>query len=91
MVAAIVRGTNGGGFRDLTIPCENFFTTAHNTRNHHHYVVSHAVRRLCVGSGSELQRPRFVAVITYRCRVRFRRPLTIYILLSLLSTSLVSL
>ncbi len=45
-----------------------------NTRNHHHQVLSHAVRRLCVGSGSELRRPRFVAVTTYRCRVRFRRP-----------------
>ena len=31
-----------------------------------------AVRRLCVGSKSE--RPKFVAVTTYRCRVRFRRP-----------------
>src|SRR6266699_6717865 len=43
---------------------------AHN----HHQVLSHAVRRLCVGSKSELRRPRFVAVTTYRCRVRFRRP-----------------
>ena len=34
----------------------------------------HAVRRLCVGSGSELRRPRFVAITTYRCRVRFRWP-----------------
>ena len=34
----------------------------------------HAVRRLCVGSKSELRRPRFVAVTAYRCRVRFRRP-----------------
>ena len=33
----------------------------------------HAVRRLCVGSRSDLRRPRFVAVTTYRCRVRFRR------------------
>src|SRR6266700_5638518 len=47
---------------------------AHN----HHQVLSHAVRRLCVGSESELRRPRFVAVTTYRCRVRFRRPSTIY-------------
>ena len=31
-----------------------------------------AVRRLCIGSKSE--KPRFVAVTTYRCRVRFRRP-----------------
>src|SRR5438445_456521 len=46
-----------------------------NTRNHHHQVLSHAVWRLCVGSGSELRRPRFIAVTTYRCRVRFRRPL----------------
>ena len=45
-----------------------------NTHNHHHQVLLHAVRRLCVGSGSELQRPRFVAVTTYKCRVRFRRP-----------------
>src|SRR6266702_301511 len=27
-----------------------------------------------LGSESELRRPRFVAVTTYRCRVRFRRP-----------------
>ena len=37
----------------------------------HHQVLSHAVRRLCVGSGSELRRLRFVAVTTYRYRVRF--------------------
>jgi len=43
---------------------------AHN----HHQVLSHAMRRLCVGSKSELRRPRFVAVTAYRCRVRFRRP-----------------
>ena len=41
-------------------------------------VVSHAVRRLCVGSKSELRKPRFVAVTTYRCRVRFRRHIYIY-------------
>ena len=40
----------------------------------YYQVLSHAVRRLCVGSESELRRPRFVAVTTYRCRVRFRRP-----------------
>ena len=34
------------------------------------------MRRLCVGSESELRRPKFVAVTTYRCRVRFRRPNT---------------
>ena len=38
----------------------------------------HAMRRLCVGSGSDLRRPRFVAVTTYRCRVRFRRPQPAY-------------
>ena len=38
----------------------------------------HAMRRLCVGSGSDLQRPRFVAVTTYRCRVRFQRPSQLY-------------
>src|SRR6266700_347349 len=31
-----------------------------------------------LGSESELRRPRFVAVTTYRCRVRFRRPLRPY-------------
>jgi len=36
-----------------------------------HHVVSHAVRRLCVGSESELRRPRFVAVTTYRAESVF--------------------
>jgi len=54
-------------------PSENFspppLTPTTTTRS-----CPHAVRRLCVGSGSDLRRPRFVAVTTYRCRVRFRRP-----------------
>jgi len=69
-----VKGYHGGGFRDLTI-LKNF----HHRPNayNYHQVLSHAVRRLCVGSESELRRPRFVAVTTYRCRVRFRRPFKI--------------
>ena len=43
-------------------PSEKIFTT----RSY-----PHAMRRLYVGSKSKLRRPRFVAVTTYRCRVRF--------------------
>jgi len=55
------------------LPSKNFspppITLTTTTRSY-----PHAMRRLCVGSESDLRRPRFVAVTTYRCRVRFRRP-----------------
>src|SRR5437588_6106864 len=66
-------GSSGAAFADITFPKISHHRP--NTHNHHYQVLSHAVRRLCVGSGSDLRRPRFVAVTTYRCRVRFRRPL----------------
>ena len=57
---------------------QQWFLRSHHPKIFHHRSCPHTVRRLCVGSGSE--KTRFVAVTTYRCRVRFRRPrLIIYI------------
>ena len=52
----------------------------HHCPNAYNYyqVLLHAIQRLCVGSKSKLRRPRFVAVIIYRCRVRFQRPSNYY-------------
>src|SRR6266568_6105997 len=62
--------TNGGGFRDLTIPCENFSLPPTSLTT-----TTRSYRTLCDVFALALgQRPRFVAVTTYRCRVRFRRP-----------------
>jgi len=72
VTAVLRRGTNSSGFRDLTIPCENFLlppiTVSITTRSY-----PHAVRRLCVGSAkSKLRRPQ----VRSRHRVQVQSPIS---------------